>query len=244
MRPSVPDVHITDPQDAELATYRAVVPQAVLGLIGGLLAPLALVDTMLWGVPIVGTFFSWWALRRIRSNPTAMSGRKIAVVGLALSLIFLVAAPTDMLVHRRLMAGEAKQFASLWFRYLAEDEPQKAHQLTTAPQTRRPLDDGLWAFYRNIPRNRQDLEGYVKSPLVRTLLALGPKARVRFYQEAGQSRDSENDLVEQVYAVTYEEDNERKSFFVQLRMARKKLPAGGAEWRMLQAEGGIRPAGW
>lgn len=244
MRPSVPDVHITDPQDAELATYRAVAPQAVLGLIGGLLAPLAFVDTMLWGLPLVGTFFSWWALRRIRRNPTAMSGRKMATVGLALSLIFLVAAPTDMLVHRRLMADEARQFAALWFKYLAEEEPQKAHQLTTAPQTRRPLDDGLWPYYRNTSRNRQDLENYVKTPLIRSLLALGPKARIRFYENAGQSRDSENDLVEQVYAVTYEEDNERKSFFVLLRMARRKLAAGGAEWRMLQSEGGFRPQGW
>ena len=42
--PSVPDVHITDPQDAELAAYRALAGQAVLGLIFGLLAPLALVD--------------------------------------------------------------------------------------------------------------------------------------------------------------------------------------------------------
>ena len=32
MRPSVPDVHITDPQDAELAEYRALAGQAVLGL--------------------------------------------------------------------------------------------------------------------------------------------------------------------------------------------------------------------
>jgi hypothetical protein len=243
MRPSVPDVHITDPQDAELATYRAVAPQSVFGLIGGLLAPLALVDTMLWALPLVGAFFSWWALRRIRNNPTAMSGRKMAMAGLALSLIFLIAAPTDLLVHRRLMADEARRFSALWFKYLTEEEPQKAHQLTTAQQTRRPLDDGLWTYYRT-PRVRGDLENYVKTPLIRTMLALGPKARVRFYETAGQSRDSENDLVEQVYVVTYEEDNERKSFFVLVRMGRRKLAAGGAEWRILGAEGGIRPQGW
>ena len=48
MRPSVPDVHITDSQDAELAEYRPLAGQAVLGLICGLLAPLAVVDPLLW----------------------------------------------------------------------------------------------------------------------------------------------------------------------------------------------------
>ena len=71
MRPSVPDVHITDPQDAELAAYRALVRQAVLGLILGLLAPLAMVDPMLWAIPAAGTIFSWWALRRIKNDAAA-----------------------------------------------------------------------------------------------------------------------------------------------------------------------------
>ena len=47
MRPSVPDVHITDSRDAELAEYRALAGQAVLGLLLGLSAPLAMIDPML-----------------------------------------------------------------------------------------------------------------------------------------------------------------------------------------------------
>ena len=58
MRPSVPDVHITDPQDADLAAYRALAPQAVVGLIFGLLAPLAMVDPLLWAIPLLGTILS------------------------------------------------------------------------------------------------------------------------------------------------------------------------------------------
>ena len=60
MRPSVPDVHITDPHDADLAAYRALAPQAVAGLIFGLLAPLAMVDPLLWALPALGTIFSVW----------------------------------------------------------------------------------------------------------------------------------------------------------------------------------------
>ena len=244
MRPSVPDVHITDSQDVELAEYRSLAGQAVLGLIFGLLAPLAMVDPMLWSIPVLGLCFSWWALRRIQSGDTGIAGRKMAITGLAFSLLFLAAAPADWLVYRWLVRNEARQFSALWFEYMTQDEPQKAFQLTTRPQTRRPLDDKLWAYYRNDPRQREKLESYVQDPTVRTLLALGPKAQVRFYQTASQERDGKSDLVAQWYAVTYEEKNERKSFFVRVRMLRSLFADGKAGWRILKTEGGGRPDGW
>ena len=244
MRPSIPDVHITDAQDTELAVYRALPGQAVLGLIFGLLSPVALIDPMLWAIPLLGVVFSGWALRRIKNNAPAMTGRKMALVGLAFSLLLAAAAPADWSVYRRMVRNEAEQFSALWFRYITQDEPQKAYQLTVTPQTRQPLDDRLWAFYKNAPRIRQELESYVKQPLVRTLLALGPKARVRFYQTSGQTRENNNDQVGLLYAVTYEEAGESKSFFVLVRLERRKLTSGEAGWRILGADGGVKPEGW
>jgi hypothetical protein len=242
MRPSVPDVHITDPDDAELAAYRALAGQAVVGLIFGLLSPLALVDPMLWGFPAVGIVVSVWALRRIKKDDS-LTGRKMTLAGLTLSLLFAVAAPTDWLEYRRIVRNEARQFSSLWFQFLIHDEPQKAHQLTMAPQVRHFLDNRLWAFYRTDPRLRQQIENYVKNPLVRTLLAMGPKAEVRFYDTANQAHDPEEDTVEQLYAVTYEEDGEKKSFFVAVEMARQKLVTGEAGWHIIQTNGPVRPEG-
>ena len=244
MRPGVPDVHITDRHDTELAAYRALPGQAVLGLILGLLAPLAIVDPLLWTIPALGAVLSWWALRRIRNNAPAMAGRGMAWVGLTLSLLLLAAAPTDWLAYRQLLRHEAQQFSALWFRYLLHDEPQKAHQLTTLPQFRESLDAHLWAVYRNSPELRRDLEHYVEQPLVRTLLALGPRAQVRFYDTVDQMHDAGREFIDQAYAVTYEEDGQRKSFFVAVRMARMKFVSGGAGWRILQTEAGVRPEGW
>ena len=102
-------------------------------------------------MPVLGFFLSWWALRRIRKSASAMAGRKMAMAGLALSLLFLAAAPTDWLVYRWMIRDEARQFSGLWFKYLTQDEPQKAFQLTEPPQSRRPLDDRLWAYYRKDP---------------------------------------------------------------------------------------------
>ena len=77
--------------------------------------------------------------------------------------------------------NEARQFSSLWLRYLTHDEPQKAHQLTVPPQNRQPLDDHLWNYYRNKPASRQALEGYVQIAAGAHSAGLGAK---------GQSCDS------------------------------------------------------
>jgi hypothetical protein len=244
IQPGVPDVRITDRQDAELASYRALAWQAVLGLIFGLLAPLAMVDPLLWAMPILGTIFSWWGLRRIKNYPAEFLGRKIALAGLTLSLLFLAAAPSDWFAYRRIVRGEARQFSALWFKYLAQDEPQKAYQFTVVPQLRLRLDDHLWAGYRASSDLRDALEKYVESPLVRTLLALGPKAQVRFYDTVGQTHQDNDDWVDQCYAVAYEEDGEKKSFFVVVSMVRRELGSGAAEWRIVRTDGGFRPEGW
>jgi hypothetical protein len=235
MRPSVPDVHITDASDAELSAYRAVTGQAVVGLVFGLLSLLAPVDPLLWSFPAAGVFFSAWALRRIRTDPATM-GRKMAVAGLVLSLLFGTAAPTEWLVYRWKIRSEARLFVDPWFRFLTQDEPHKAHQLTLLPTLRRPLDSTLSAHYRNHEKARGELEGYVKIPLVRTLLAMGPKARVRFYTTLGQTHEGNDDAVELLYAVTYDEGGQKKSFLVSVQAIRMKDSDHRIDWRILETK--------
>jgi hypothetical protein len=243
MRPGVPDVRITDAQDEQLAAYRPLSGQAVAGMLLALLSPLALLDAMLWVFPLAGTVLCWRALRKIRRSDDAIGGRGMARIGLALSLLMLVAAPTDWLAYRWMLRGEARLFSQQWFDFVLRDQPQKAHQLTVAPQFRQPLDERLWAYYRNNPKARQELEGYVASPTVRTLLALGPKARAKFYKTAGQSRTQDADEVHQLYAILYEEDGQLTSFLVAVRLIRQKLDDGRFGWRIVGAEGGVKPEG-
>jgi hypothetical protein len=243
MRPGVPDVRITDAQDEQLSAYRPISGQAVVGLLLALLSPLALVDVMLWVFPLAGTALCWRALRTIRRSDEAVGGRGMARAGLALSLLVLIAAPTDWLAYRWMLRGEARQFSQQWFDFILRDQPEKAHQLTVAPQYRQPLDERLWGYYRNNPKARQDLEGYVASPTVRTLLALGPKARARFYKTAGQSRMQDVDEVQQLYAILYEEDGQLTSFLVAVRLTRNPLGGGRFGWRLVGAEGGVKPEG-
>jgi hypothetical protein len=233
MRPSVPDVHITDSQDAEFAAYRALATQAVAGLILTLLSPLAFIDPVLWVVPLFAVFFSGWALRRIKRDPSALTGGKLAWIGLFISLVIAAAAPTTWLVYRSTIRSEARQFTSLWLQAIMHDEPQIAHQLTLPLPSRCPANGDLWRYYRDAPKLRRKLEGYVQTPLVRTLLALGPRAVVRFYETASQTQQDDNDLVEQVYAVTYEEEGEKRSLLVVVQALRTSFDDGTANWAIL-----------
>jgi hypothetical protein len=243
MRPSVPDVHITDSQDSEFAAYRALTSQSVVGLLLGLLSPLALLASAFWIVPALGVFFSVWALRRIKQDPQALTGQKLAWVGLFLSLLLAAAAPADWLTYRRTIRNEARQFTSAWMQFLVHNEPHKAHQLTVPPQNRQPIDDHLWNYYRNSQRSRRTLESYAKFPLVRTLLELGPRANVRFYETADQTQENNIDAIEEVYAVTYEDEGEKKSFFVVVTALRMKLADGAADWSIGETKIGERPPG-
>jgi hypothetical protein len=236
--------HLTDRDNASIAQYRPLSGLAVAALIVALAAPLALLSPLLWVLPALGIVLSAAALWRIARGGSAMIGRKAAMFGLALSVVMAAAAPADALAYRWLLHREARRLAECWFAQLADGQPQQAHQLTLVAGERRPWDDKLWDFYRNSPHYRADLENYVAEPLIRTLLALGKKARVRDYQSAGQSQEFSNEFVYMLYAVTYDEAGEKKTFFLALELQRSILPTGQAQWRLQRANGAARPDGF
>jgi hypothetical protein len=81
------------------------------------------------------------------------------------------------------------------------------------------------------------LESFVRAPVVRTLLALGPQASIRFYDTVDQQGDEGNrDIVRQRYAVTYEEEGEKKTFFVDVQMMRQELADRTAGWSIFPPE--------
>jgi hypothetical protein len=226
--------------ESGVTEYKPLSGLAVTGLVFGLLSPLAFVGPVLYIFGIAGVVLSVAALVRIGTDSPAITGRKLALVGLVLSTLCISIAPSHRLVTRYLLRNEARQLASAWFRFLGDDQPHKAHQLSKPFQDRRVLDDQLWDAYAENDKLAEQLRYFIISKVaVRALLVLGDGARIRFYETHFQGLESGNERVDLLYAVSFEDDGQEKTFFVVLNMIR--VADGRASWRVGDVYNHVQP---
>ncbi len=119
-----------DPQDDELTRYQSVSGLAFLALLLGLLSWTAMFTPWLWPVAFAGVVAGVAALARIRRRAPALLGRKPALIGLLLSVVFSFAAPAELLANRWLIRNEGRRVAVEFLREIQQDHPAAAHQLT------------------------------------------------------------------------------------------------------------------
>ena len=228
--------------ESDLSSYRAISKLAIAALVAGLLGWLAFGGPVFWVVPLSGIVLGASALRTIAAQAPALIGRKAALAGMILSLAFAGAAPSQELAYRWLIQREACQFSQAWFTSLRNGQPHIAYQLSQLPSGRRPLDESLWDVYAEDSLERESLTHYVSQVAVRALLTLADKAEVRYYSTEQMYRKKRCEVISQVYAVTYDADGEKTTFFVLLVLERWRLASTGrADWRLLRTEGGYQP---
>lgn len=229
-------------EPAEVESYRPMTGWAVVAAVLGVLSPLALFAPFLWVLPFGGVLASVAALRAISAVVPPMLGRRGALAGLALSLVFGVAGPVDWASYRWQIRREATQFAMQWFEMLRNREPHKAFQLRLAAETRSPLDDSLWQVYYQGSDLWQMLEDFLADKTIRTLMALGDSATIRYYDTEAQEGQRQSDILDQSFAVTYAGQEGPTTFFVALRMERSRpKDSDRSYWRVISHRGGIQP---
>jgi hypothetical protein len=244
----MPDVNIHRPklrltEDADAVQYRAISGMAIAACAIGAASPAAFYSPLAWVLPMAGVVVGVMALRRIRAEAPALLGRKPALVGLTLSLIVLGAAPVELLAYRRMLQREARQFGSIFFEHLRNDEPHKAYQLTLYAQQRQPLRESFRESYPEGSDAEEKLVAFVSKPEIRAVLALGKNAEIRYYDTESYRTDEGIDGIEIVYAVTYRSDGEPRSFFITAWLARMpSLDVGRSFWMVKRLIGGGKPS--
>jgi hypothetical protein len=237
-----PQFRLSAAEEADVAQYHAISLLAVLGLILGLAAPLAVLNPVLAVVPLAGIATSGLALYRISRAGGALIGYKAALGGLLLSVACGAAAVGDRLLYQALVRDEARRFAAEWFAALRDGKPEVAFELTRPPADRRPLDDKLAGDVFGDFEAREAVRQFVADRTVAALLALGPKARVRYYETADQGAEPRGEVVWQTYAVTFDTESGPSTFFVELVLERfPNAETGQAYWQIMRASGGIQP---
>ena len=195
-------------------------------------------------MPLGGIALSCLALGRIVRRGALTVGRKTAIAALTISLLFAAAAPTDWLVFRHLVRGEAQQFAGLWLEAVAHRSAQLAHQLSLDPRSRQPLDDRLADAYRRDSTLRHGLEKMFAEPAIQKLLDLGPQSKARYCETPAEGHEDGQTWVQLSYAVNYDVGQEQKTLFISLTVQRVSLPGQRADWQVLQVREGTRPTDW
>ena len=146
-----------------------------------------------------------------------------------------------------MLSRQGRPVADQWFEYLRQGSPEKSLLLKMAPDYRQPVDagDALWILFRNDEQAKRDLRAFVQRPLVRTLLALGEKAQVRFYKTTTVATAGSIAQVGYWYTVTYLDHGNKKTFFVRILLERSPTQRPSLNpWTVKDFTGGFDPAKW
>jgi hypothetical protein len=225
--------------------YRSLSPMAVAGLVVSLASVFAF-----WSLPFVvvaaaGALLSVVAVRRIDGDPMALAGRGVALLGLAIAVGSGSAGVARFFSYQWRFEREARAIADLWVESVVAGDALTAHQLTYAPDKRQPLDGALPRAYQNNADLQTAIRDYVGQQPMRTMLALGRKAHVRYYQTEAPTQNTSAQVAKEVYAVTYDDGDGKRSFFIHITVGRvSRHQTKDKAWAISYVIGGPKPIGW
>lgn len=149
---------MSQPAEDQLVDYQSFNIFALAGFVLGFASAASLLDRLFWLIPIAGMLLSLYALWAIKRGDRAQVGRPLAIVGLCLSLFFLIAAPMSELIENYYIRKESRAIADRWFEYLKHGDAVAAYDMTLNYTSRAFRDDlsdrtmhaegvGMWDYY-------------------------------------------------------------------------------------------------
>jgi len=210
--------------------YRTLCVPSLLSLLFGLLTPLVLAH---WGfvfIPILALVLAFFALNLIARSDGMQFGKPFAWAAIFLSLGFITSYFSLWEAYKGRVIREAVVFGGSYFELLARAENDPALDILSirdmqSPYWQRsaaPLEE-RWKALEKDMFSQEEMSSFAEDRLLRTLMALGDKAKVTFYKVKSYANDPghNNDYVTLVYAVTYENDTgEKETFFIDLNVKR------------------------
>jgi len=116
----------------ELGQFQSLSSLAVMALVLGVLSPIAFFSPLLVVVPGFALAVAIAALARIKSSEGGLLGTRLAYCGLALAIVFGVAAITRTQVRVEILRRQANETAERWLSMLANGRAEEALGLMTS----------------------------------------------------------------------------------------------------------------
>lgn len=221
---------LPDYNSLESAEYRSLSPGAIVGLVLGLLSPLALVTPLLGFLPIVAAAVSWFAIRSIRKSPETRTGAGFALAGLGLSVAVVAAVYAQGRVATSLHQAAAERVAEQFLDRLRGEDLAGAYELTLIHRRRLPTSEAAKMFYESDVEAGLQFAEFKDNPVIQSL-AKGNEPQWLRYLELQKLRHGKL-ATGGVYAIS-DSDTEKKQRQVSLILERSS-PRGSipSSWRV------------
>ncbi len=207
-------------EPAELQNYRSISPLAVIALFLALLSLLALATPAGWLFPLPAIMCAIAALWRIQKQPDRLAGRPVALVALAMAVVFGAWGPTQFFVTRSMLKQQATQFAHEWFDLVLAGELEAAHQAVVPYYLRQPVGADLKDYYAEHPDDLKELETFFARGIARDLVQLNGQGTYELERTEGIYFESTTSYVTQRYRFYHRETGDLAAH-VQIALARE-----------------------
>jgi len=192
---SSPVFHGDDPE--QITEYRSLSVLAIISLVIGIIAPIAIAGPFLLVVPFVGIAVSLLALRRIAVSGGLLAGRWAATVGLVLSIASAVMPVSHTLIQRAYHVNQAEEFGRKWVSLVTTGNLKQAFQLTIDANRSAPPSEP------NAPPRPDPFETFRNQPIIKALEATGANADIRVRDTVDfQAATYRSITVRQLYAIS------------------------------------------
>jgi hypothetical protein len=225
----------SDESSENLGLPRAVSWAAVSSLVLGAASCTVLLNAMayplLCSLPILSVVLAVVALRQVHQAGPRLLGRKAALAGLALALLFGTWGVTQAAVRQSRIFDQARGHALHWLQLVQAGRLPEAYQLHLPRESRLSPGVSFDTAFANDREKREAMHLFFNDGTLKKLIQVGPSAQIQF--EGNERLDSEwvakqrMERVTQRFALTYDEDGRPQTLPLTVILVRKTNPAGG-----------------
>lgn len=227
--------------EAEVIRYRAIEPMAAISLIFGLASIVAAFDLVGCFIAVPAIILGLFSLARIKKRPEVFIGRKAAILSLVLALFFCSTGIAHRVTTEYLTRRQATIIGQEFLELIASDQPEVAFKWTLSPQKRSNSNKDIWAFYNSDSDAAEALKEFTNREDLRTLLAIGPNAKIYPVGRANYIPVTNTESVNQLYAIDFQSEGKTKTFFFSILLRRTLASDTAPSWTIIDLAGGIDP---
>jgi len=212
-------------QENNVVQHRSVSRLAVASMLLGLVSAAAIVNPLAWCVPIVTVTLAIAALKTISAEDSMVFGRKAALAGLAMALLFGACGLTRHFARPHWLYRHARPHAQKWIELVRAGRLKEAHQLHLSQEERESPGADLEAFYRDEKGAHETLSSFFGQAPLSEIVRIGRRGQLRFEGdvdvELTREGKARTDVVILRYAIDYEDDGKPQTLWFLVSLGRK-----------------------